>query len=144
MTKKYCNTCEENRDVSKFHKRKASKDGLSSRCKTCQKVYDKARAKDPMREEARRVYAQTEEGKEAGNKAKQAYRKRNPKKTKAHAIVARAIRSGNLVKMPCEECGSDKDIHAHHNDYSKALNINWLCSSCHTLWHKNNGPGLNS
>ena len=141
---KYCNTCETRKKEDKFNKRKASKDGLAARCKTCQKVYDKARAKDPAREEARRVYAQTEEGKLTTNKAKAEYRKRNPVKTKAHNVISRLVRSGNLEREDCEKCGSSKDIHAHHDDYKKPLNVRWLCPKCHTAWHKKNGEGKNA
>ena len=140
---KYCSTCEEKRDESRFHKRAASNDGLAARCKTCQKVYDKARSKDPAREEARRIYAQTEEGKLNSNKAKAEYRKRNPNKTKAHSMAARAIKNSNLFKEPCEVC-SEENVHAHHDDYAKPLNVRWLCSLCHSKWHKKNGPGINA
>ena len=136
METKYCSTCEENRDIRRFHKRKASIDGLAARCKTCQRVYDKARAKDPMREEARRVYAQTEQGRERSNKAKAEYRERNPQKTKAHNAVSKAIRSGALKKEPCNVCGGNDGIQAHHDDYSDALNIIWLCPKHHALRHK--------
>jgi len=140
---KYCNICETEKDESAFGKRSASKDGLSSRCKTCQKVYDKARSKDKYREEQRRIYAQTEEGKLAGNKAKAEWRKKNPNKAKAHAVISRAVRSGNLIRLPCEKCEAVDSIHAHHDDYLKPLNIRWLCAACHHQWHAENGEALN-
>jgi transposase-like protein len=61
------------------------------------------------------------------------WRKRNPEKVRAHWIVSNAIRYGKLVRQPCEECGNKKS-HAHHNDYSKPLEIQWLCHRCH--WNK--------
>ncbi len=140
---KYCATCGISKEEIDFNKRTASKDGLSHKCKSCQKVYDKARSKDPAREEARRIYAQTEEGKITTNKAKAQYRLRNPAKAKAMAIVSRNIRSGNLATEPCEECGTDKNIHAHHDDYLKPLNVRWLCQAHHMQWHRDNGPGIN-
>ena len=140
---KYCNTCETEKDESMFHKRAASSDGFCAKCKTCQKVYDKLRNKQDHRKEARAIYAQTEEGKLAGNKAKSEYRKRNPNKAKAHAIVARSMRAGNLVKEPCKKCGSEESIHAHHDDYSQPLNIQWLCPKHHHQWHAKNGEALN-
>jgi hypothetical protein len=141
---KYCNSCETEKESDKFGKRAASKDGLCAKCKTCQKVYDKARAGDEGREEARRIYAQTEQGKEASNRAKAEYRKRNPVKSKATAIVGRAVRSGKLFSEPCSECGCNENIHAHHDDYSKPLNVRWLCAACHRQWHKANGEGKNA
>lgn len=140
---KYCNTCETEKSKSMFGNRKASIDGLSPKCKTCQKVYDKARLKDPQRQEARRVYAQTDEGRIKSNKAKADYRKRNPAKVSAHSKVRRAIRLGNLHRQPCEACKSTKDIEAHHDDYSKPLNVRWLCSTHHSEWHRKN-RALNS
>lgn len=139
---KFCNTCETEKEEGNFHKRKVSIDGLAARCKTCQKVYDKARANDPHRVEARLIYAQTEEGKINGSKAKAAYIQRNPNKRKAHNIVSNAIRSGKLFKEPCEICRKEP-VHAHHDDYAKPLNIRWLCTFHHSEWHKEHGEAAN-
>ena len=141
---KYCRSCETEKDNEMFGKRKASEDGLSAKCKMCQRVYDQARANDPHREEQRRIYAQTEEGRLSGNKAKAKYRKLNPNKYKAHNMVNNAIRSGNLYSEGCESCGDDGKTHAHHDDYLKPLNVRWLCPSCHAQWHRDNGEAKNS
>ena len=61
------------------------------------------------------------------------WRKRNPEKVRAHWIVSNAIRYGKLTRKSCEICGNEKS-HAHHNDYSKPLEIEWLCHKCH--WQK--------
>ena len=50
-------------------------------------------------------------------------------------VVAQAIRKGTLVRQPCSRCGAIK-THAHHEDYSKPLEVIWLCSRCHTQRHK--------
>ena len=44
------------------------------------------------------------------------------------------VRSGKLVRQPCEKCGAEK-THGHHDDYSKPLDVRWLCSSCHAAEH---------
>ena len=61
-----------------------------------------------------------------------------PNKNKAHAAVAKAIREGKLVRLPCEKCGNRKSL-AHHTDYSKQLEVMWLCAMCHREWHRENG-----
>lgn len=140
---KLCGSCETEKHESFFGVRKASLDGLAHKCKTCQKVYDKARNGQEHRVEARAIYAQTEEGKISGAKAKDAWRRRNPDKAKAQGIVSRAVRSGKLFRKPCEVCGTNEHIHAHHDDYLEPLNVRWLCAAHHSQWHKLNGHAKN-
>jgi ribosomal protein S27AE len=54
--------------------------------------------------------------------------------TNPHDVVYQAIRRGELVRQPCEVCGATK-VHAHHDDYSKPLDVRWLCSRHHRLHH---------
>lgn len=53
----------------------------------------------------------------------------------AQQAVYRAIKRGQLVRLPCEACGDTKKTDAHHDDYSKPLDIRWLCRSCHLRHH---------
>ena len=46
-----------------------------------------------------------------------------------------AIKMGKLVKEPCEVCGELK-VHAHHDDYTKPLQVRWLCQKHHTELHE--------
>ena len=64
---------------------------------------------------------------------------------KAHAAVWKAITAGELVKPDvCEACGlppaGKGKIHAHHADYSKPLEVEWLCPKC----HRGRPSGVNS
>lgn len=34
----------------------------------------------------------------------------------------------------------DKRVEAHHSDYSKPLDVDWLCKEHHALWHRYNVP----
>ena len=56
---------------------------------------------------------------------------------KAYALCRAAIRSGDLVRAAeCERCGApSKGMHGHHADYSKPLDVEWLCRPCHTKEH---------
>lgn len=64
-----------------------------------------------------------------------AYRHRNPEKLQAQNRLNYAVRSGVLERKPCEECGTANRVHAHHHDYSKPLDVRWLCYVCHKKAH---------
>jgi hypothetical protein len=48
----------------------------------------------------------------------------------ARAKVLREINSGRMKRLPCCECGKEP-TEAHHTDYSKPLNVVFLCRNCH-------------
>ena len=52
-----------------------------------------------------------------------------------HGAVRNAILSGRLIREPCSRCGADK-TQAHHEDYSKPLDVVWLCLKCHKQRHR--------
>jgi ribosomal protein S27AE len=68
---------------------------------------------------------------------------RRTAKGKAWSKATKAIKSGKLDRLPCEVCGAGK-VDAHHDDYSKPLEIRWLCRSHHKAHHYQFGPGLNA
>lgn len=140
---KLCNGCGLEKESCDFHKRTASKDGLSARCRDCQREYDKARLKDPKRMKARRDYQKTESGKLAHGNACKKWVEKNQIKRAAHIIVGNALRDGKLVKAPCEICGV-KNSHGHHDDYAQPLSVMWLCDFHHNEWHRENGEGANA
>lgn len=45
------------------------------------------------------------------------------------------FKRGKILKTPCNFCG-DKKTEMHHEDYSKPLDVMWLCKSCHLKIHK--------
>lgn len=58
-----------------------------------------------------------------------------PEGHKAHLIVFHALKKGELEKLPCEICGVER-VDAHHNDYSKPLEVRWLCPVHHSAEHR--------
>lgn len=62
------------------------------------------------------------------------WRQNNPLKTIAHRKVFIAKRNGTLLQKPCEKCGNPNS-EAHHNDYSKPLDVIWLCKQHHADIH---------
>lgn len=53
-------------------------------------------------------------------------------KCNAHQAIRRAILSGKLQRPAiCEKCQIKTIVEAHHMDYSKPLDVKWLCKHCH-------------
>ena len=89
-----------------------------------------------------------EENREAGRETRKAYAKahpeimaegvrrwraKNPLGAGAHQAVQRALKVGRLVRPDeCEECHAPAFTEAHHEDYAKPLDVDWLCKPCHT------------
>lgn len=61
------------------------------------------------------------------------YFARFPERKVAAMAVRDAIRKGDLVRpRTCSACGTYSAlIQGHHDDYSKPLEVRWLCPSCH-------------
>lgn len=126
-------------------------DGYSNKCKICTRsdntlnrnskkeyyiAYDKRRANLQHRVEARAIYAKTSNGKKAIRTSHSNYRKTYPLKRIATNAVSNAIRCGELIRPEkCSVCNINAKTEAHHDDYSKPLNIRWLCKRCHVAWH---------
>jgi hypothetical protein len=144
-----CNKCQAEKPITDYYK-------ADRTCKECRKAivrqnrlknldyyreFDQKRANDPNRVQARKKYAQTEEGKAAKLRAMKAYHDRYPLKKAAHIITRNAIRDGKLVKPQAyESCGSQHKIEAHHDNYNYPLSVRWLCEKCHKEWHRHNEP----
>ena len=154
MDAKPCFKCKEVKPITEYYVHPAMGDRRLNKCKECTKAdvrknyqdniehykqYEKGRAMAPHRIEARAEYQATEIGKQNSNTAKRNYLIRNPVKRSAHHAVSNAIRDGRLIKQPCEVCNEQK-AQAHHDDYSKPLDVRWLCTKHHAEWHRNNTP----
>lgn len=146
-----CKTCGVEKSLMDFYSQ--TNGNLQRDCKECWKAYvkanrlvrvdqyrerDKARAMLPHRVEMRARYRSTEAGKEAVRRGARAWDNRNPLKKAATTAVNNAIRDGRLTRQPCEQCGAVAQ--AHHDDYSKPLEVRWLCTKHHREWHKHNTP----
>ena len=146
---KTCRECGIDKPMTEYYAHKQMADGHLNKCKSCvrsrvsiyseknseyYKEYDKKRANLPHRVQARKEYAKTEAGKLATKKAHQNYIEKFPLRRAAHIIVGTALKSGSLVKLSCLICGNESE--AHHPDYSRPLDVVWLCSSHHKEAHK--------
>jgi len=138
---KTCFKCKIEKPFSDFYKHKQMKDGYLNKCKDCAKSDSTSHRNNNI--EKIRAYDRKRGSRQSREYLKE-YRDKYPNKYKAHNMVNNAIRDGKLFSKPCCECGSEIDVHGHHDDYLEPLNIRWLCAPCHSQWHKENGEGKNA
>ncbi len=136
---KQCFKCGAWKPHSEFYKHKAMKDGLLGKCKICTKKdasmhrlenlekireYDKSRSKLPHRVQKRiEVYKE--------------YKLKFPERVRANIAVNNALRDKKIVKWPAcavPDCNSKNPV-AHHPDYSRPLDVVWLCQAHHRQAH---------
>lgn len=56
---------------------------------------------------------------------------------RAWSIFYQALCRGSIVKPTyCQHCGRESKLEAHHYDYNKPLEVQWLCKRCHSKAHK--------
>jgi hypothetical protein len=93
------------------------------------------RENNPEREkEVKRAFYQRHA--ERLRKERLEYRKREPEKERARWTLSNALQAGRIVKGECE-IGVDclGRIEAHHDDYSKPLEVRWFCQRHHARHH---------
>lgn len=143
---KSCRECGIIKPLTDYYTHKEMADGHLNKCKSCVKMRVKRHRNeniDRIREYDRhrglfehrkyRVRANAYKYKESGT----GWRKRNPERYTAHIIVGNALRSGKLINpCQCERCGTRGKVHAHHEDYTKPLDVIWLCRWCHGERHR--------
>jgi hypothetical protein len=59
---------------------------------------------------------------------------RASKRKTAWKLTKDALKSGTLVRKPCEVCG-DEESQGHHVNYDQPLNVKWLCRAHHMKAH---------
>jgi ribosomal protein S27AE len=60
----------------------------------------------------------------------------SPEKKKARNAVLIRVARGTIVRPnKCERCGTETFTEAHHADYTKPLDVEWLCTECHIEHH---------
>lgn len=62
---------------------------------------------------------------------------KDPEKYKARYTLRNAVKWGKVIKQPCQVCGNVKS-QGHHEDYSKPLEVIWLCKEHHDDKHNRN------
>jgi len=118
--------------------------------KSSKKAYQKFKSKrQEYNKLYRQVYAQEkkqsdkewrlknpEKVKEYGRRSASNQRKNDPHKVKARLLVSYAVEIGVLIRPTnCSRCLKECKPEGHHPDYSKPLEVIWLCRECHNKEH---------
>jgi hypothetical protein len=164
IDRRVCTVCNVEKSFDEFHKSKKGKWGIREQCKICKRVKDRLydsthteictakharwanKHREHVREYCRARYAENPEPvrqrtiayrARTQNASIKAYKKRFPNKLAAHRYVELAVKFGHLVRPEkCDVCSAGTNIQAHHHDYDKPLEVQWLCSVCHGLQHR--------
>lgn len=130
---KKCFKCEETKPLSEFYKHAGMADGYLNKCKECAR-------RDVRKNRAEKIEYYREYERKRGNHSRpgydKEYREANPEKHRAQNAVNNAVRDGRLSKPDrCSLCGSQTKVNGHHPDYSKPLDVVWVCTQCHYDLH---------
>lgn len=126
-------------------------DGRLNKCKVCARrdvrenreartehyrAYERMRAQRPERRDAQRESVRRGNERDPGRQGRyvRASRARHPERYRSRAKINNALRDGRLTRQPCEVCG--KRAQAHHEDYSRPLDVRWLCKKHHDAVHE--------
>ncbi|KKL95512.1 hypothetical protein LCGC14_1853870 [marine sediment metagenome] len=150
MESKRCNKCGKEQPLSEFHRSKIRADGHVGNCRTCVNPAQLLRHwanRESRTERSRLYYRQHKEELLARRRAhrkqhpaerkawSKRYHEEHPQQAAAGCKVHAALANGVLCRKPCESCGDDEQIIAHHDDYLRPLAVRWLCRTCHTHLH---------
>lgn len=123
---KTCSRCHVEKPLTEFNRSKYAKDGVRSQCKACMTI-----ERDRLRSHYKEWREQPERKAKYRSYRIETY---DPIKAKARNAVRTAVKNGTLIRQPCEVCAAIK-VEAHHDDYTKPLNVRWLCLTHHKARH---------
>jgi hypothetical protein len=134
---KNCFKCGIDKPLGQFYPHPRMADGHLNKCKECTKkdAKEQYEAKPIARAEYEKRRNQTPHRKAKALEYQRTSRRRDPVKEKARRDLNRAVMEGRIVPQSCEACGATIEVEAHHDDYTKSLDVRWLCFEHHRTHH---------
>lgn len=138
--RKHCPRCNKTMPLGDFYRLRKAADGHQGYCKGCHKgaVKEWQHANPVRRAENKKLSRQRNP--ETKLEATRRERDRHPEKYRARTALGHAVERGQIIKPECcQDCGNEIDsrlLHGHHKDYSKPLEVEWLCHGCHESVHR--------
>jgi hypothetical protein len=133
---KRCFRCERELPADEFYRHPRMTDGHLGKCKSCTKrdVRANYRRNHTHFQQYERMRLRSPERRRYKRAQEVAHRLRHPDRAQARWALNNAVRDGRLLRKPCEVCGARAE--AHHEDYSKPLDVRWLCLAHHREHHR--------
>ena len=142
---KTCLICRVEKPLDGFYRHRSTRDGYDTYCKLCTKENNRKRhartMHDPKLRAARRAQMRVINTSWRANNPQKVracereYEARDPEKVRARWILRGAVKCGKTQKpetcSSCHRTTSAKNLHGHHADYGKPLDVEWLCRECH-------------
>jgi hypothetical protein len=133
---KKCARCGGDKPLDDFYKTSKITGAVMGVCKECHKKHMKNMRRDnPAFQERDRIRGKRPDRIAKNVERTKKHRAKNPDAYRAQTAVGNALRDKRLFREPCAICAASENIHAHHKDYSKPLDVVWLCARCHHRLH---------
>jgi len=132
MTVKVCRICGEEKPIEQFYRNRMTKDGRRGECKVCcNRLKNEWKMANRQRDNEY-VKRSRNRNPESVKRSVYGWRKLHPGVSAAYSKVRRAVKSGELLRPEsCPQCGEKTIVDAHHEDYGKPLDVDWMCRKCH-------------
>lgn len=169
ITSKKCSSCNETKDIECFQVRSDKPHLRRGQCAECRRLLVRKYKKDNAENIRKKRRLHYLKNREYTCRKTSEYKKQDPEKwrkyinkkarelrvtdvktkirTKAVNTLTYAKTKGEVAPEPCVYCGNKKS-EAHHNDYTKPLEVQWMCRKHHQAWHRlfipEYGPELKS
>ncbi len=158
--KKRCSKCSREKNIEEFRLRLTSPDGRRGQCRECENfralAYYRAH-REASSKYKKAYYAKNREywllyrrrrydqigvswipSKASQLLSLRKWRAAHRVECLAHRILNQSVKTGKVRKpTACQSCGLHRSkLDGHHSDYSKPLDVRWLCHVCHMKLHK--------
>lgn len=135
MPTKTCTTCERSLPIEAFAT-KPRGDGHQPKCRACTREYSRNWYRENRERRLARAKQHYAENRDAILRRQRAHRRATFRREQARGLLRNAVLRGD-VRRPenCSRCGKRGRIQGHHHDYSKPLDVIWLCVACHLRLH---------
>ena len=132
---KACFKCDRCLPLTEFYKHPMMGDGHLGKCKECTRrdVRENYMKRRDQYLEYERKRSRTPE-RRAGIRLSQ---EKWSDHHRARILLHNAVTRGRIVKpKECQDCGAATRLDGHHPDYTKPLDVVWVCRPCHGKRHR--------